>query len=211
MFCPQCGSTQPDELRFCKSCGANLDALRRVLATREQDDSFDWSKTWVADMFMSSEESVRRAAELDRLRGRTPEVKRRNEIKAGVITGSAGLGLMILLFVLMGGIIASGRVPDSEVEILSRIWIVGVIPLLIGAALVFNGLFVSKKTDEPPAGETATDAKGIAGKTGADLLMPADTTELIPTQFSVTDETTKHLKEPRRKPDSLTDRPPSPK
>jgi hypothetical protein len=197
MLCPQCGSMQPDDLNFCKSCGANLHALRRVLATREQDDKFDWSKTWVAEMFMSNEEAVKRSAELDRLRGNTPEVKRRNEIKAGVITGSVGLGLMVLLFVLMDGIIASGRVSDAAAEILSRIWIVGIIPFLIGAALIFNGMFVSKKTDELPAGETDTDAKEIEDKTAADLLMPADTNELIPTQFSVTDQTTKHLKEPR--------------
>jgi hypothetical protein len=76
MFCPQCGSTQGDELRFCKSCGANLHALRQILATREQDEKFDWSKTWVAEMFMSSEEAVKRAAELERLQGKTPEAKR---------------------------------------------------------------------------------------------------------------------------------------
>ena len=32
MFCPQCGSTQNDELKFCKSCGVNLDAVRQALA-----------------------------------------------------------------------------------------------------------------------------------------------------------------------------------
>src|SRR5687767_9237380 len=105
MFCPQCGSTQSDELKFCKSCGANLHALRRIMTSRdESDEKFDWSKTWLAEMFMSSEESVKRAAELDRLQGKTAETKRLAEIKAGVITGSVGIGLMILLFVLMEGI-----------------------------------------------------------------------------------------------------------
>lgn len=201
MFCPQCGSTQSDELKFCKSCGANLQALRQILATRgtdEKDEKFDWSKTWVAEMFMSSEESVKRAAELERLQGKTPEVKRRNEIKAGVITASVGAGLMILLFVLMGGIIASGRVSDAAAEILSRIWIVGVIPLFVGAALIVNGMFVSKRLGGITANETDAGPNELPDKTREGYLHPADTSELIPTQFSVTDQTTKHLREPRR-------------
>src|SRR5687767_9266371 len=149
MFCPQCGSTQNDELKFCKSCGANLYALRQVMATREGEGKFDWSKTWVADMFMSGEDAVKHEAHLERLRGMTPEERRRREIKAGVITASVGLGLMILLFVLMNGIIAGGRVSDAATEILSRLWIVGVIPLLVGAALIFNGMFVSKRGGLP--------------------------------------------------------------
>ncbi len=69
MYCPGCGSSQSEELKFCKSCGANLSALRQVLATRETSEKFDWSKTWVAEMFQSAEEAQRRKAELDRQRG----------------------------------------------------------------------------------------------------------------------------------------------
>src|SRR6266545_6832604 len=78
MFCPKCGSTQSDELRFCKSCGANLLAVRQVVDTRETGESFDWGKTWVAEMFMSPGEMKRRKEELERQRGITPEVKRYN-------------------------------------------------------------------------------------------------------------------------------------
>jgi len=35
MFCPQCGIRQSEELKFCKSCGANLYAVRQVVTTRE--------------------------------------------------------------------------------------------------------------------------------------------------------------------------------
>jgi hypothetical protein len=194
MFCPQCGSTQPDDLRFCKSCGANLQALRQIMATRETDEKFDWSKTWVAEMFMSSEEAVKRAAEIERLQGKTPEVKRRNEIKAGVITGSVGLGLMLLLLVLMEGIIASGRVSEAAAAILSRLWIVGIIPLLVGVALIVNGVFVSKRSDAESAHRADTD-EPEAIKT-PDFLPPADTSQFSGVPFSVTDQTTRHLEEP---------------
>src|SRR6476660_7698899 len=106
MFCPQCGSTQSDDLKFCKSCGANLEALRQIMSSREPGDKFDWSNTWVAEMFMSGRDANKRQAEIERVQGLTPEMKRLTEIKAGVITASIGVALMILLFVLMGGIVA---------------------------------------------------------------------------------------------------------
>ena len=52
MFCPQGGSNQSGELEFCKSCGANLYAVREVVATRDTDRKFDWSKIWVAEMML---------------------------------------------------------------------------------------------------------------------------------------------------------------
>lgn len=199
MFCPQCGSTQSDELKYCKTCGANLQALRQVMASRD-DAKFDWSKTWVADMLMSGEDAVKHEAEIERVRGLTPEMKRKREIKAGVITASVGVALMILLFVLMGGIIATGRVSDAAAEILSRLWIVGVLPLLVGSALIFNGMFVSKRDHELPT-PTERDADELQAPPASNYLSPADTNDLTsPTPFSVTDATTRHLKEvPRRK------------
>lgn len=201
MFCPQCGSTQSDDLKYCKTCGANLQALRQIMATRE-DPKFDWSKTWVADMFMSGDDAVRHEAEIERVRGLTPEMKRTREIKAGVITASVGIALMILLFVLMGGIIASGRVSDAAAAILSRLWVAGVIPLLVGAALIFNGMFVGRRqTKTPAAFSSDRDTNELEAPASASFLPPADTNELTAkTPHSVTDATTRHLHEvPRRK------------
>ena len=91
--------------------------MRQVVDTRETGEKFDWSKTWVAEMFQSAEEATRRKAELERQQGITPEVKRYNEIKAGVITASVGLALAIFLFVFMGGIILGGKVSTMLLEI----------------------------------------------------------------------------------------------
>src|SRR5918997_7197448 len=98
MFCPQCGASQTEEQKFCKTCGANLQAVRQAVVVREPGDRFDWSRTWVADMFLSEGERKRRNEEIERQRGLTPDVKRYNEIKGGVITASVGLALMIFLF-----------------------------------------------------------------------------------------------------------------
>ncbi len=195
MFCPQCGSNQSDELKFCKLCGANLYAVRQAVATRETSENFDWSKAWETFLSgLSGEESVRRQAELERLRGITPEVKRYNEIKAGVITGCVGIGAAIFLNVIMRGIILAGNIPPGDEEILSRVWVAGVIPLFVGIALIINGLFVSKRLVEIARQGPQAGPNILGRDTEPHSLRPADTTEFIPSGFSVTEETTKHLR-----------------
>lgn len=193
MFCPQCGSSQSDEQKFCKSCGANLYAVRQVVAARETDEKFDWSKSWMAEMFLSKEEQAKRKLEVEKQLGITPDVKRANEVKGGIITSCAGLALMIFLNVLMRGIIIGAHIPDDVAEILSRIWIAGVFPFFVGLALVFNGLFVSKKLLGPAKQEQPSRANLFDKDREAPALRSADTNEFIPSSFSVTEGTTKHL------------------
>ena len=198
MFCPQCGSKQGEELKFCNLCGANLFAVRQVVGTRETDEKFDWSKTWVAEMFMSEAERKRRQAEIEDQRGLTPEVKRYNEIKAGVITSCVGIGVAFFLFVL-GPAVASQNPPD-EAEIIRRIWVIGVIPFMVGLALIINGLFVSRKLVELYRRERAAEPRELpqAGEQQP-ALKSADTSEFIHPGFSVTEGTTRHLSVPEQK------------
>ncbi|HEY9401591.1 MAG TPA: zinc ribbon domain-containing protein [Pyrinomonadaceae bacterium] len=205
MFCPQCGANQSEELKFCNLCGANLQAVREAVATRDAaGEKFDWSKTWVAEMFLSEEERKRRNHQLARERGETAEVKRYNEIKAGVITSCVGLGAAIFLFFFMRGIILSGQIPPGEDEILSRIWIAGVVPFLIGLGIMLNGIFISKKIVEVENRRSLSKTEQgtlDVQKTDAEprFLNPADTTEFVSPNFSVTEDPTKHLTGTRRK------------
>jgi len=198
MYCPQCGSTQSDELRFCKTCGANLEIVRASVTAGTVPGKFDWSKTWVAEMLQSSDQWVRKEKERERHKETTPETRRRNEIKAGVITASVGVGVMITVFMIMQGIIAGGFVPQAVAEILSRVWISGVIPLMVGLALIINGVFVNKMfsgSEKLREQQRAIETGELAGKPSEEYLPPADTRQLFPAGFSVTDETTRHLKE----------------
>jgi hypothetical protein len=163
-----------------------LYAVRTAAAKREAEDKFDWSKTWVAEMFLSGDELKRRKEDLERQRGITPEVKRLREIKAGIITASAGIGVSIFLYVLMQGIISSGRVGDSEAEILSRIWVSGVIPVCIGIGLVISGLFFS--------GSGRRAASPLENDTRPETLRSSETSNFIPSNASVTEGTTKQLR-----------------
>src|SRR5215471_3475860 len=123
MFCPRCASEQQDDLKFCKSCGVNLEAVRQIIDNREAPGKIDWNRTWVAEMFLTNAERKRRDEEIERQRGMTPDVKRRNEIKAGVITSCTGAGVAIFLYVFMQGIILSGQPAPGADAILSRVWI----------------------------------------------------------------------------------------
>ena len=191
MLCPRCSSNQSDEIKFCTSCGANLEAVREALTRPDSAKKFDWSDTWVAEMFMSGKAAEMRKLEMERRMGITPEIKRYNEIKAGVIVSAAGIGLAIFLHVFMKGI--AGNVEPDAAEIILRLWIVGVIPFLIGVALMINGLVVSKRIVEAmerePKGPEALD--DVAAPRG---LRSADTSEFIPANMSsVTEGTTRHL------------------
>jgi len=199
MFCPQCGVSQSEELNFCKSCGVNMDMVRQAAALREPGERFDWSRTWVAEMFLSESERKRRKEQIERERGITPEMKRYTEIKAGVIVSSVGLGIMIFLNILMQGIISSGQNPPSDAAILSRIWVAGVIPFFVGLALIINGLFVSKRQVEIARQAQRTGENVLKSDARSLALRPADTAEFIPPSFGVTEGTTKHLSNPVQK------------
>ncbi len=192
MFCPKCGSSQNDEVKFCKLCGANLFAVRQVVDNREAVEKFDWTRTWVAEMFMSPDEKKRRKEEMERQRGITPEMKRYNEIKAGVITSCVGIGLAIFLYIFMQGVILNGHA--SSAEVLSRLWIAGVLPLFVGIALIINGVLVSKKLVEISKRDTQIAPNNLEGDLNPQSLPAADTNEFLPSGFSVTEDTTKNLR-----------------
>ena len=111
-----------------------------------------------------------------------------------MITASVGVALAIFLFVFMQGIILSGKIPLDTAEILSRLWIAGVIPLFVGLALIVNGLFVSKKLVE--VDRRNAEPGPLLGQPDSNppSLRSADTSEFIPSGFSVTEGTTKHLR-----------------
>ncbi|MBC8031044.1 MAG: zinc ribbon domain-containing protein [Pyrinomonadaceae bacterium] len=197
MFCPRCSSKQSDEVKFCTMCGANLHAVRQVVDTQEPAEKFDWSDTWVADIFLSGQAQKRRKEEMERRLGITPEIKRYREIKAGVIVSSLGIALSIFLYVLMQGIVAN--VSPDEAEILSRIWIAGVIPFFLGLALIVNGAVVSKRLVEIANRASQKGPNHPDEDAKPPALRSADTSEFIDSPFSVTEQTTRHLSGSERK------------
>lgn len=191
MVCPRCSSNQSDDVKFCKSCGANLQAVREALEFRGGGNKLEWGDTWLAEMFRSGQAVELRKLEVERRMGITPEVKRYNEIRAGVITSSVGVGVSIFLFVFMQGLLPV--VSDKAAEILTHVWIAGVIPFFVGLALIINGLVVSKRMAEIQERELRK-INSLDGETAAQRALRAgESNEFIPAGFSVTEETTRHL------------------
>lgn len=189
MFCPQCGTNQGDDLKFCKSCGANLSAVRQAVTAPEPQTKTEWTNTWVRyqrEMEMLKQERKNRES---------PEEKRITEIKAGVITSCAGIGLMVFLYFLMHGIIAGGQVPFGAAQILGSIWIAGLIPFLVGIAILINGVFVSKKLVELKKLQEKETERRLASvrDTSDELSPPADWHESGSHRPSVTEHTTRQL------------------
>lgn len=191
MFCPKCGLQANSDVKFCKQCGANLRSVQEALvrggAPTGATKDFDWSKTWVAEMFLSEEERERR-------QGITPEIKRLNEIKGGVITSFVGLGAMIFLYFLLGAVAANE--PARDAMIISKVWLVGLVPFLVGLGLIFNGLFVSKRIVElkkqqqafgPVPQPLSTPTTSPLGDVPQQQVLPP---------YSVTDQTTVLLEKP---------------
>ena len=194
MLCPRCASNQGDDIKFCTFCGANLQAIREVLDNPE-GKKFDWGNTWVAEMFMSGQAHEMRRLEMERRLGITPEVKRYNEVKAGVIVSAVGIGVSIFLYFIMGAIALN---EPRDAELLTRIWLAGLIPFMVGVALIINGLVVSKKIVQAIEREQQKNTPLPEGPPAKGLRAP-DTSEFIPTNFSVTDSTTRHLESVERK------------
>jgi hypothetical protein len=200
MFCPGCGFQVNEDLKFCRQCGANLHNVRDAIA-RSSGEKFDWSKTWWAEMIYSPEE-------LERRRGVTPEEKRLNEerkrlneIKGGVITGLIGIGVMISFYFFFGAV--ANQAKDAA-EIVSKLWMLGIIPTLIGAGLLINGFFISRRLVElteklprtgmpsphPPTAQAGPAPTALKAKTTDQLMVEAAPAA----SYSVTEDSTAHLR-----------------
>jgi hypothetical protein len=110
-----------------------------------------------------------------------------------VITSSAGAALMIFLAIFMQGIILGAKIDPGDAEILSRLWVAGVIPVFVGLALIFNGVVVSKKMLEAAKQSGRSTSELPGAETEPRSLQPAKTTQFVPANFSVTEDTTQHL------------------
>ena len=183
MYCPNCANQITDDVKFCRSCGANLRGVQDALTGRNSQ-GFDWDKTWVNEMMMSSEEREKR-------QGKTPEIKRLEEIKAGVIVSSVGIASMIFLYFLLGAVAANE--PAKDAMIISKVWLAGLVPFMVGLSLIFNGLIISKRIVKLKKEQE----NRLQAAPGVSTTHQLPDIEAIPIpNYSVTDQTTYRLPQP---------------
>lgn len=198
MFCPQCGTETREALKFCKQCGVNLRRVQGILGkggggSQAHFDRVDWEREALE--------------EYREKRKKSPEEKRLNEVKGGVITTCVGLGLMIFLNLLFDAI--ANVSPDPHAHILRSLWAVGLVPFLVGLALLFNGLYVSKKIVELKRREAQDNLQSLFPATPETKPVPSLPASRLPgsnldevrssieQDYSVTESTTTKLREPR--------------
>lgn len=186
MFCPSYGTETREAIKFCKKCGTNLKRVQGVMSKGGAGNSVNWDQWWIEE---HQEKREQRKKKL-------PEEKRLEEIKAGVITASVGLALSIFLNLLFEAIASSVGGPESI--ILQRIWAVGLVPLLVGLAIVFNGIFISKrivelKTQSPDQIPQPLFAP-VPNTSPVQQLGEASAQPV--TEFSIAEPTTARLREP---------------
>lgn len=183
MFCPNCGIQATDDIKFCRKCGTNLRGVQALLG-KTGDPRPGAANDWFQTALL--------AEELERRKGNTPEVKRLNEIRGGVITSSVGVGLMIFLYHLLGAVAI--HLPPGPSTIVDNIWFVGFIPFMVGIALIINGLTVSKRI----AKQKQVDLEEkIAKSLAATSTQQLSESEAVPYEsFSVTEQQTYQLPQP---------------
>ncbi len=194
MYCPSCGTEASDQTKYCTKCGVNLRRVKGVLgrggAGVKKGD--DWDPWWLEEHRAKREERKRK----------TPEEKRLDEIKAGVISSSVGAGLMVFLSLLFDAI--ASTIDGPAANILRSLWAVGLIPFMIGVGIIFNGLFVSRRIVELKRQQERKDRQMplFSAPDTMDALDTAPVTRLVEqsqapiSDFSVTESTTTKLREP---------------
>lgn len=196
MFCPECGIEERQALQFCRACGTDL---RRVRVAVETPDSITASAASARDEIgravaakireTQSAHELKKVAEdvLPEIEKflESPEEKRMRRMRMGMILSSVGVGAAIAL---------------SAVAVLARkeefLFLAGLgfINFFIGLGFILNGIFstVPRKSlrDRSSDADSQRVLDGAAGTTG-DLKLP----EPVNLFSSVTEHTTKHLKE----------------
>jgi hypothetical protein len=194
MFCPSCGTESNDQTKYCTKCGVNLRNVKEAMVDDKKQKGFlhdieahgshshpGWPWWWA----MAVNESKQ-----------SPEEKRIHEIKGGVITSCVGLSITIFLFLLLNAV-SIGLDPKVR-AILHAVPFAGMIPLLIGLGIIFNGLFLSKRlvnlkreqeqANKQPLFSTVPETAPVARLSESYQPPIAD--------FSVTESTTTKLREP---------------
>ena len=172
MYCPQCGTESSQDLKYCRSCGANISlvphALSGQLPTAQADDELDRGGPFPPSMG-------------DMMRSRKRRRKRPPTIDEGIRHLMMGIGF-IVVSILVGRYSPGGW----------AWWYWMLIP-----AFTFLGRGISDMVRAAEAKKQMAAANPaqpqISGSVPIQNLPPRSTSELLPPVPSVTEGTTRHL------------------
>lgn len=202
MFCPDCGLEDKQSNQFCRACGSDLRSVRIAI---ERPDNITASAASARDeigrAIAAKIRESRTAEELAVVAEEvlpevekfleSPEEKRLRRMRTGMVISSIGFGTAL------GISIVSTLMKDPDVIFLAAL---GVVCFFIGLGFILNGVFLTVPRKGLP--DRSSDADRQRELDGAkvqtnDLVLPEANRSLF---SSVTEPTTKHLKEKQRVP-----------
>lgn len=231
MFCPQCGTESPADLKFCRTCGANLRVIGKAVTLSEAIARSDSVPSKIKDLVKNIKiekvtDEVSRAMEKMKLeishsvedhrewhrekdtikrKEKTPEQRREKHLTQGFVTMFSGIGFALFLYFLAPALI--GKFPQPIIS--GRPFdIDSLLPIawILGLMPTFTGL------GHIIAG-LAIRVKGRATQEGIPEIEPAEQSPLNPAERSplnIDDRPAEYVEQRafrnRQQPTSVTDR-----
>ena len=169
MFCPQCSVESSTDLKFCRSCGANLKVIGKAVSLSEAIARSDSVPAKIKDMVKNLKiekvtDEVSRAMEkmnqeiarssderrkkFSWRKEKTPEQRRERHLTIGTIKLFWGSGLSIFLYFLSHALVL--RLPVHIIEsipfeinpVVRVFWLIGLLPMLSGLGHIIAGLTI---------------------------------------------------------------------
>lgn len=196
MFCPGCGIEERTANQFCRACGADLRRVRSAVESPDQitasaisarDEIGRTIATKIGDLRGAEEWSTFAEEVLPEIEKflESPAEKRLRRIRAGTILSSIGVGAAIAMTAV------SVIKREEDLLVLAGL---GLVTFFIGLGLILNGVLFTVPRQSLADRSSDADSQrelDLAGDIN-DLRLPD-----APANFysSVTEHTTKHLKE----------------
>lgn len=196
MFCPSCGLEERHSNQFCRACGTDLHPVRFAL---EKPDNITASAVSARDEIgravaakiraTQSVHELKKVAEdvLPEIKKflESPAEKRLRRMRVGTIISSVGLGATLMFLLMISN--------KADAFLMMGL---GIITFFIGLGFIINGLLftVPKKLISDKSAEALNQRELDDGANEtSELVLPESSANSVFT--SVTEETTRHLKE----------------
>ena len=127
MYCYQCGTDAQSTTKYCRTCGANLQAIAKGKDLPRPLIQFGKKKT--------------------------PAERREKHITTGVVSLFSGVGLTIFLYYLSAALVLKlpphviAEVPFEIDPVVRVIWLFGMIPTLSGVGHILAGLLIRPRPE----------------------------------------------------------------
>ena len=172
MFCPQCGTQSSAELKFCRSCGANLKVIGKAVTLSEAIARSDGVPAKIKELVSNIKISqvtdevsramdkmnkeIARTSEEHRRQWRwkkekTAEERRERHLTKGTIKLFWGGGLTVFLYFLAHALVLKlpadviARTPFEIDPVVRVIWLIGLLPMLSGLGHIVAGLSIKRQ------------------------------------------------------------------